>query len=111
MEIAHEQKDGIEIFRFVGNLALTGVKEAKVVVKPLVDDESVAKVVINMEGVSLIDSSGIGFLVSVYNTMKKRSAQFVLCSLNEVIRDIFKSARLDTILAIEENEEKALSSF
>ena len=111
MNFNRENKNGIEVIRITGNLVLTGVKEIKDQLKPVIDDESVSKYVINLSGVSMVDSSGIGFLVSSFNAVKKRQAAMIFCNLNNTLLEIFKSTHLHTIFKIVESEEKALTAF
>ena len=111
MQIEHQEKEGIHIFQLEGNLTLNGVKIAKQTIRPIVDDESTQSVVLDFTKVKLIDSSGIGFLVSSFNRLKGRKAKMVLFGLNDVILDIFKSTRLDSIFTIVASEEEAINSF
>lgn len=111
MEITQENKDGVEIFYLEGSLALVGVKAAKEVIKPVVDDASITRILLNMKGVSMLDSSGIGFLVATFKATQKRKGKFALCNCNDVLMGIFKSTHLDNVLSIFPTEEEALTSL
>lgn len=111
MKVIHESQNGIELFRLEGNLALSGVREAKSVIKPLVDDSTTSKILINFEKVQLMDSSGIGFLMASFNAMRKRKGKFALCNLNSMIIDILKSTHLDDLLTIFPNEDQGLKKL
>ena len=111
MNFEQENKNGIEVIRITGNLVLTGVKEIKDQLKPIMENESYTNYIFNLSGVSMVDSSGIGFLVSSFNSLKKRGAELVFCGLNDTLQEIFKSTHLHTIFKIEVSEEQALNSF
>lgn len=111
MEIIRDKKNDIEIIRLSGNLALAGVKEAKSNIKPIIEDPSVKKIIINMKGVKLLDSSGIGFLVASTKAAQKREANLALCNCSDDIMDIFKSTHLDNYLNLYDNEENAVSNI
>ena len=98
MEITQEEKNDIKVFYLSGSLALVGVKAAKEVIKPVVDDASVSKILLNMSNVTMLDSSGIGFLVATFKATQKRKGKFALSNCNDVLMGIFKSTHLDNVL-------------
>ena len=59
-----------------------------------VDDE-LDEVILDLENVTLIDSSGISLLVSIQNTLKKKSGQLKLINTSADIIRMFKLMRLD----------------
>ena len=111
MEYTKETINGIEIVRLSGNLMMADVRELRSVVKPLTSDPSVSKILINMSGVTMMDSSGIGFLTSGFTTAKKNQKLFALSSCNELITNIFKSVNLLDILTIFSTEDEALTNL
>jgi anti-sigma B factor antagonist len=69
------------------------------------------RIVLNLEGVTYIDSSGIGELVSRYTTTKNQGGQLKLLKLTKKIKDLLMITKLLTVFEIYEDEEAALSSF
>jgi len=69
------------------------------------------KIVLNLEGVTYVDSSGIGELVSRYTTTKNQGGQLKLLKLPKKIKDLLMITKLLTVFEIYEDEETALSSF
>ncbi len=65
-------------------------------------DDALTEIVIDLEKVSLIDSSGISLLVSIQNTLKKKSGQLKLTNVSEDIQRMFKLMRLDQHITITE---------
>lgn len=53
------------------------------------------KITVDMESVSIIDSSGIGVLISAFNSLKKKNGNLEIVNLNENITKMFKIMRLD----------------
>ena len=70
-----------------------------------------AKILLNLSGVTFMDSSGIGELVSGYVSVSHRNGRLKLCGLTKRIRDLLQVTRLYTVLDICEWEEDAISSF
>ncbi|MBU0493230.1 MAG: STAS domain-containing protein [Chloroflexi bacterium] len=88
----------------VGDVALRGaVHEAL--------DAGARKVLLNLGGVSTMDSSGIGELVSAYTTVTNRGGKLKLCNLPSQITDILQITQLISVFEVFETEQEAISSF
>ena len=66
-------------------------------------------IVVNLDRVEYIDSSGLATLVECLQGVKKYSGRLSVTGLNKNIRDIFVMTRLDTIFEVFDNEEDALA--
>lgn len=66
---------------------------------------------INMAGVPLIDSSGIGALLHAYTSAKQAGGKLTLFAVPRVVRQMLKMVRLDTVMELAEDEVTALSGF
>lgn len=64
--------------------------------------------VLNLEGVQHVDSSGIGILVAARNIMNRNMGQLYLCGLRPSVRTILNKMSLLNYFAICETEEEAL---
>jgi anti-anti-sigma factor len=69
------------------------------------------KVLINMAGVSTIDSSGIGELVSAYTTATNRGAKLKLINLPSKVSDILTITQLITVFDVFDSEDAGVKSF
>ncbi len=69
------------------------------------------RIILNLEGVTYVDSSGIGELVSRYTTTKNQGGQLKLLKLTKKIKDLLMITRLLTVFEIYEDEQSALASF
>lgn len=74
-------------------------------------DEGAKKILINMEGVTTIDSSGVGELVSSYSTTTNRGAKLKLTNLPAKVNDILFITQLITVFDVYDNEDEAIQSF
>ena len=69
-------------------------------------------ILLNMEDVSFIDSTGVGQLISCYVTAKNRTANLkLLYGPKKIVRDVLHMTQLDTILPSFNDEKTAVSSF
>ncbi|MFN0121431.1 MAG: STAS domain-containing protein [Blastocatellia bacterium] len=69
------------------------------------------RIVLNLESVSYLDSSGIGELVSRFTTTKNAGGQLKLLRLTKKIRDLLMITRLLSVFEIYDDEDTALDSF
>jgi anti-sigma B factor antagonist len=69
------------------------------------------KLLINLEDVDYIDSSGIGELVSAYTTVRNAEGELKLLNLTKRVHDLLQITRLFTVFDVQSEEEKALRSF
>ena len=69
------------------------------------------KVIIEMQGVEYIDSSGIGALIFVVTEAKKQDAKVKLANISNSTRKVFEHTRLIGLFDLEDSIEAALESF
>lgn len=69
------------------------------------------KVVLNLGGVSMMDGSGIGVLVSTYTNVQKRGGRLVLAKLSGGMQNLIDITKLKRIFEVYGTEEEAIKSF
>jgi anti-sigma B factor antagonist len=69
------------------------------------------KILLDLGGITAIDSSGIGEMVACYTSAKNRNAQLRLVNLSRKINDILQVTQLITVFDVFDDEEEALASF
>ena len=75
-------------------------------------EEGKKRILLNLAGVSYIDSSGIGELVSSYTAIgKEEGGQLKLLNLTQKLRDLLTITKLLTVFDVYESEAEALNSF
>jgi len=74
-------------------------------------EEGKKRILLNLGGVSYIDSSGIGELVSSYTAINKEAGQLKLLNLTQKLRDLLTITKLLTVFDVYESEAEALNSF
>jgi anti-sigma B factor antagonist len=68
-------------------------------------------ILLNLRGVTHIDSSGIGEMVGVYTTMTRKGGKMKLVNLTPKINDILQVTQLITVFDVFDSESEALGSF
>lgn len=67
--------------------------------------------VLNMERVQMMDSSGLGVLVAAYTSIQRSEGRVVLLNLGGNIRSLIVMAKLITIFDRYDTEAEAIASF
>lgn len=68
-------------------------------------------IVLNMAGVSYVDSAGLGELVGAYTTAANQGGAVKLLNLQTKLRDLMQITKLHTIFTAYSDEQEALDSF
>ena len=74
-------------------------------------EEGKKQVLLNLAGVSYIDSSGIGELVSSYTAINKDGGQLKLLNLTQKTLELLTITKLLTVFDVYENEPEAMNGF
>lgn len=69
------------------------------------------KLVLNLSGISFIDSSGFGVFLSVMKTANINYGQFKICNINAEVMELFKLLQLHNVFEIYSNLDDCLRSF
>ena len=69
------------------------------------------KILLNLQGVTHIDSTGLGELIASYNTLDKKGGQVKLLHLTQRVRELMILTKLLTVFDVYESESEALKSF
>ena len=111
MKISVRQEQGVTILEPKGKITI-GVGD--VALRDAVNEALEAgarNILVNLAGVSTIDSSGIGELVSAYTTVTNRGGKLKLSSLPSKVSDILQITQLITVFEVFDTEREALESF
>jgi anti-sigma B factor antagonist len=70
-----------------------------------------AKILLNFSNVEYLSSAALGKLIALNKKVKAANGRLILCSIDPNIYEVFELTRLDQILKIEADEQKALQAF
>ena len=66
-------------------------------------------VVVDLSGVTFIDSSGLAVLIRAMQDVQQYGGKFTLSGMNDNVRPIFETARLDQFFLIDPQDDKLLA--
>jgi len=107
MAVIREEIGDVILLRMDGRTTLGIIKE---MVNEQVDRGS-KKIVVDLRGVSFIDSTGLGELVASYAIAKRSGGVIKLVSDTEKMGHILDITRISSIFDVHATSEDAVSSF
>ena len=110
-EIHRREKEGITILDVKGRLV---VGEASTMLREKMNAEvsnEVKQIVLNLEHVDYIDSTGLGTMVICCTTLHKSGGGLTLVHLNRRNLELMVLTKLSTIFQIFADEQDAVNSF
>ena len=72
--------------------------------------EGARSFVFNLAGVSYMDSSGLGLLLSIYATIRAQGGDVKLANIGDRVKDLLKMTKLTEVFQIFEDENPALAA-
>jgi anti-sigma B factor antagonist len=73
--------------------------------------EGATKLLIDLADVTMIDSSGVGELVSAFTTVTNRGGKLKLLNLPPKVNDILQITQLITVFEVFDNVNEAVASY
>ncbi|MBF0287800.1 MAG: anti-sigma factor antagonist [SAR324 cluster bacterium] len=108
MDLKHRTEDNIYVISLNGELRADTREKLQKTIEPFFDDCDIQGILINLGKVPFMDSSGIGFLLSVHVELKNRQKMLACCELDDFISQQFHMFNLDQMIGVYLTEEKAL---
>ena len=96
--------------RVVGDASLDLRRSINGWIAEIPEDEK-ANVILNLSKVNMMDSSGLGVLVSSYTTVQKKDGRLVLAGLGKGLQNLIAITKLTRVFDIYEDEDTAIASF
>lgn len=110
MKIDSKEENDVVIFAIQGQIDLYHAPELKEKIQEAIE-RGKNKVIINLEGVSYIDSSGIGALISSHSISKKQQGTFRICHVSGSVRKVFELTKLTTFFNVDDTQADSLSAI
>ncbi|HKO98009.1 MAG TPA: STAS domain-containing protein [Pyrinomonadaceae bacterium] len=111
LEVNERQAGDVTILDMNGSVRMgEGAISLRNSIRGLVDNGK-KNILLNLNGVKNIDSSGIGELIANYTTVSRDGGQLKLLNLTEKIQNLLVITKLLTVFDSYDNEAEALNSF
>jgi anti-sigma B factor antagonist len=111
LEVQTRQTDGgITVVAPTGRLDVAGAPALKDAINDL-DKNGAPKVVIDMEGISFVDSTGLGSVIAALKRIRNRQGELRLAAPNQQVRVVLELTTLDKVFPYFATLEEALAGF
>lgn len=104
-------KRDILILRLKGELDDVSVCDLRTRISNYIDSYKINHLVLNLQDLTFLDSSGIGFIIGRYHQLRKRNGDITISNINSRIERIIYISGLAKICKIRETEESVLISL
>ena len=106
-----EGQGGVQILDLKGKITIgAGDVQLRETINKLVEDGK-KNILINMQDVTTIDSSGIGELVGCYTSVTNKGGKLKLLGLPPKISDVLTVTQLITVFDVYETEQDAIATY
>ncbi|MFT5207081.1 MAG: anti-sigma B factor antagonist [Candidatus Omnitrophota bacterium] len=107
MDVQLSDENGITIAKVEGEINIS----TSPALKKEFEKIETANVVINLELVGYVDSSGLATLVEVLKKVRAKGGALHLTHLSDKVVSLFEITKLDKLFGIFSNDEDAISNF
>jgi anti-sigma B factor antagonist len=111
VRIKERKRDGIAILELSGKLMGGPDSEAFDETLKTLIHEGIRNFIVNLERVRWVNSTGLGILISGYQTVKKSGGELKLLKVSDRIENIFIVSKLYTVFDSFNDEDEAVRSF
>ena len=110
MDINSRRRDDVTILDVRGKITIGGDLALRQAIHQALSDGA-KKLVVNLQHVTTIDSSGVGELVGAYTSAKNHGAVLKLVNLPAKVQDVLTITQLITVFDVYDTEDEAIRSF
>lgn len=110
MNIHIRQQETVLVVEVDGDVDMASSPRLRDTVLELVGERAETKIVLNLERVDYIDSSGIASLVEALQQARKRKMRLILAGLQEGPRHVLQLTRLLDVFEVHASEAEALEA-
>lgn len=109
LEISSERVERATIVHLKGEIDLRTSPQLREALINLLEDVS-GKIVLDLAGVSYVDSSGVGTIVELKRRVMRAKGDVILVALQQRVRSLFEITRLDKFFILVDTIEEALAA-
>ena len=109
MNITRENIGENRVVRLEGRLDAAAVRDHRDELASIAD-ETTKWLIMNMDKVDFIDSSGLGLIVSLIRRTRESHADLSVCNLSPQAKSLFELTRMTRVISIYPTEESALQA-
>ncbi|HZG72860.1 MAG TPA: anti-sigma F factor antagonist [Chondromyces sp.] len=111
LTIDMEVRDEVLCIRLIGELDHHTADELRQQATEAIESRDIRHIVLNLEQLSFMDSSGLGVILGRYKHIKQRQGEMIVCAISPAVKRLFDMSGLFKIIRLETSEEHALKGL
>lgn len=108
MELTIDKLPAALVLRVAGEITIDNAQDLKEQAKSILDDMDQPLLIMDMERITFIDSSGIGFLIVLKARCEDKGKSLVLLRPSQQAAKILRLVQLDALFRIADSESQAM---
>ncbi|KIY21600.1 MULTISPECIES: anti-sigma F factor antagonist [Mesobacillus] len=108
LNIDMKVKQDVLLIRISGELDHHTADELREQATKAIENEGIRHIVMNLEHLTFMDSSGLGVILGRYKQIKQLHGEMVVCAISPPIKRLFDMSGLFKIIRLDPTEEFAL---
>lgn len=109
MKTSVEQQENVVVIHISGEVDMSSSPDLRKVLLHEVRQKR-PKIIIDLSGVSYIDSSGLATLIECLQGVSKYKGTLIIVGLRPNVRDVFEIAKLDEVFDLRETVDEAMNA-
>ncbi len=110
MKVDTKKLGNVVVFAITGDIVFYNLNQIREVIKSEIEKAVTNKFLMNLSGVGMVDSVGVGFILSAYKTVLSKKGSFSLVAPGEVVKSMLEKGGL-TRLKIYDSEDDAIKAI
>ncbi len=110
MEISVKTTNDVKVLAFEGRLDTQTSPDTQMQLTQLIEGGD-KKILVNLEKLDYISSAGLRVLLAAAKQLKTADGELRICSLNEVVKEIYDISGFTTIFKVFGSDSEALEGF
>ncbi|MDQ0213755.1 stage II sporulation protein AA (anti-sigma F factor antagonist) [Oikeobacillus pervagus] len=108
LTIDMEVKEDVLCIRLSGELDHHTAENLRTRATETIENHEIRHIVLNLEQLSFMDSSGLGVILGRYKQIKQKHGEMVVCAISPAVQRLFEMSGLFKIIRMEPSEANAL---
>lgn len=106
-----ETKKDVLLIRLKGELDHHTAESLRKKVSDEIEKNNILHIVLNLEGLVFMDSSGLGVILGRYKQIQSQGGEMVVCSISPAVNRLFEMSGLFKIIRLVDDEQYALKTL
>lgn len=108
LNIEMEVIQDVLCIRLIGELDHHYADKLRELATQAIEDNNIRHIVLNLESLTFMDSSGLGVILGRYKQIKQSQGEMVVCAISPAVQRLFDMSGLFKIIRLEPTEQYAL---